>query len=357
MEIVTVSPLEERPLGLLSPSRLNTILKCPLSGLYNHDGNSAYFPVGNSHFASLGNVIHDVFKSANRGNINSDESFSQIWYSAEEKQIKGGLKNIVPNYGKIKYSIRKQLVKPRINGLKSYAKGYYGIPEKMIEDKEHGVKGQPDLVAFRYNVPYEIKDYKTGEVFDPVTLEPDREEQNRSFEEIKEGFKNQLHLYAFLVNRKYGSYPQFLTIVTAAGEEIRTGCEQGKVDFLMNMIKSCKDRIQNEIAADLANPSLSNCRFCPFKPGCKWRYSSDSDAFVDIEGVVSNVQFPPYGNFTIHLQNGEHLFHKLPFEGGPEKLKEIIQKKVFVSNVRYEVLEKKLYTTSKYTKIYVKNNY
>lgn len=357
MEIVTVYPLVESPQELLSPSRLNTILKCPLSGLYNHEGNRAYFPVGVNHFSLLGNVIHDVFKSANQGNIDSDESFSRIWHSSEEKQLPGGLKNIVPNYGKIKYSIRKQLIKRRRGGSRNSEDGYYGIPEKMIEDKEHGVKGQPDLVSFRAHNPYEIKDYKTGEVFEPLMLEPGGEAEDRNFDEIKEGFKNQLHLYAFLVNRKYGSYPQLLTIVTTNGEEITANCEPENIDLLMDMIRSCRIRMQTGAAADLATPSLSNCRFCPFKPGCKWRYNNDNDTFGDIEGFVSNVQFPSYGNFTLHLQNGQQLFHKLPFEGNREQLREIIEKEVFVSNVRCEIPGKDLYTTSKYTKIYVKNNY
>ena len=44
-------------------------------------------------------------------------------------------------------------------------------------------------------------------------------------------------------------------------------------------------------------------------------------------------------------------------EGNREQLREIIRKEVFVSNVRCEIPGKNMYTTSKHTKIYVKNNY
>ncbi len=93
------------------------------------------------------------------------------------------------------------------------------MPEEELSDLEYNIEGTLDLLIISDGMPIEIRDYKTGNIYDLEAKKAlDDEKTDCEDEHIKEDFRKQLFLYALLVKKKYGHYPEKLTIVTNDGE-------------------------------------------------------------------------------------------------------------------------------------------
>jgi hypothetical protein len=338
----------------LSPSKLTWILKCPLRGLYNNKKNKDYQPINNNFSSSLGNVVHGVLKEFNEGKIKSDKDFNQIWEKYEVMQGSFQLSQEVNNYGRFKFLTRQQVFKLYISAVPENKSSIYSmVVEKSIYSNKLGIKGQPDLLTFLDKTPFELKDYKTGEVFTEI---PKNEYiiDEESFERIKDDYKNQLYIYGFLVKEEYGSYPRYLTIVTREGQEISAKCEIAKIEALLAEILDLRQRFKIDDEVNLANPSIENCQYCIYKPSCPFKLIGDKALFMDLEGIVTDVSIPKYGNFKLIMQSGSCFFCKVPFYDEKDELKKLIGREVFISNVRAETNIEHYYTPTKYSNIYVK---
>jgi hypothetical protein len=354
MEIKHVSGLISELPADLSPSKFTWILKCPLRGLYNNHKNKAYQPAINNFSSSLGNVVHGVLKEFNEGKIKSDVDFNRTWEKYEINQGNFELSQEVNNYGRFKYLTRKQVFKRYSSRLPANESSILSmIVEKSIHSIKLGIKGQPDLLAFINQTPYELKDYKTGEVF---TETPENEYivDEESFERLKDDYKNQLYIYGLLVKEKYGSYPRYLTIVTREGLEVSAKCEVTKIEALLAKILDLRQRFKIDDEAMLANPAMENCQYCIYKPSCTFKLLDNMAIFTDLEGTISDVTITKYGNFKLIMQSGSCFFYKIPFHDKEGDLKKLVGKPVFISNVKAETNVEHYYTPTKYTTIYVK---
>lgn len=353
MQLINIRPLVKQVPLIFSPSKVNFILKCPLRGLYENISNQDYRESGTNRYALLGNLIHKVFKAVNQVEAGIPVEFDALWNKYELLEAGGALKETIPNYGKLKYLTRGQVEKSFPTEYRRKTAGYYNDPEKTITDEVLGLKGQPDLLLFRNFRPYEIKDYKTGSVFETPPEDVLVHEEEQEFEHLKEDYKNQLYLYAHLVFKKFGSYPKYLTIVPPGGEEIRSICDPASVEALIDEVSNCMSRLNTEDLASLACPSKSNCIYCPFKPGCPWHVELN-DYVKDLKGKVAESTIHAYGNFSLILEDGRIFLFKMVWTGDAKKICNLKGEEVFISHVREENTSKKLYTPTKATKLYIK---
>lgn len=353
MQLITISPLVKHIPLMFSPSKVNFILKCPLRGLYDNTSNQHYRQPETNGYALLGNVIHKVFKEVNQVEAGIPVKFDALWSKYEQLEAGGELKDTIPNYGKMKYLTRRQVEKSFPAEYRRKTAGYYNDPEKTITDEVLGLKGQPDLLLFRDFKPYEIKDYKTGNVFENPPEDVLENEEDHEFEHLKEDYKNQLYLYAHLVFKKFGNYPKYLTIVPPGGEEIRSICDLTSVEALIDEVLKCRSQLNTEDLASLARPSASNCIYCPFKPGCPWHVELN-DYVKDLKGIVAQSSIHAYGNFSLLLEDGRIFLFKTVWQGDAKKICDLKGEEVFISHVREENTARKLYTPTKATKLYIK---
>lgn len=327
------------------------MLKCPLCALYDNAANHAYWPMASGSSSLIGNLIHHVYESL-VSVVDRQESFDQIWDSYESTHCPD-LSNQVNNYGKLKYMAR--LVVSRSFGTaQGERRNNWGIEtEQMIYDRGSRLKGKPDLVILRNNRPYVIKDYKTGQITDTLLTDDDTV-VSLTFRDLKAEYKNQLYLYAALVYSKYGYYPRYLAIVPADGAEITGVFDEATLLKMMSEIAACRQSLSTLNSAGLSNPSAENCRFCVFKPGCPYHFKDSLAPVTDIEGTVEVVQSHPYGNFSILLTDGTTIFQRQPDTLTDQDVVLLTGAKIYVSSVKRENDSKKLFLTTRNTKLFIK---
>jgi len=331
---------------------LSSILKCPIRGLYTNNANEDYI-VSLSKSGEIGTVMHLVLEKGFANNITEEKEFSALWSSVEQEVNGGTLKYQVKNYARYRYQVMTMLGKDR-KTIKAKKKNrtYNFVPEKIIKNLDTLLKGRPDLLVFKHGKPYEIKDYKSGQIFSDDIPENDVLENGESYLFIKEEYKDQLFYYAALVREEYSYLPEKLTIISTNGISVTDDCRLEDVDYAMKRFQQLKKDLAQLNNQSLARPSKDNCRYCNYRPGCSFRIKTEPEPFGDVFGTVFSAVVHSYGNFTIKLESGEQIFNKktgIAFPG-IEKLK---GKNIYLTNIRKEVSKENLYLISDFTVIYI----
>jgi hypothetical protein len=223
-------------------------------------------------------------------------------------------------------------------------------PETLITDPVTKMKGKPDLVILRDEKPWAIKDYKTGQ----VTTSSD-DDIPVTFDDLKLDYQRQLYLYAALVFSKYGAYPKYLTISPVGSPEISSVFDAQKLVDLLTEISLVRQQLEIDEHSQLANPTEDNCRFCNFKPGCNYRFKDPGAVFTDIDGILQLAEVQRYGNLTLLLNVGTQVFERQPGNYVTGYLDGLNNATVFLSNVIAENDSKKLFLTTRYTKLFIKD--
>ena len=304
MEIIKTAKLKQEVADHFSPSRLAWILACPLRARYENPSNAGYYGAGGKNFpAMLGNVVHQVLEQSNFGKINSQEDFERYWTGYEEKQSLSGLMGKVKNYGKIRYFTGKQAVKPLVSRFGTGGTKPVRI-EKTFLDKDTGIKGRPDLVVFKGRVPVEVKDYKSGALFE----RPLDGSDELAYDLLRLEYRQQLLSYALLVYAEYKVFPQTLSIVGVDGEEVSSSFRLEELNEWKGRVLKLKEDVRNLPAQELAIPGVDNCRHCVYKPGCEFAVQDTGYHFRDFRGIVKEVLLPTFGNFILILEDGCRVF-------------------------------------------------
>lgn len=347
MEIIYINPLIEYIPTKFHPSNLS--MDCQLQGLYNHSGNITYVKANTNDASCMGNIIHDIHEFESKGKINNDIEFDDIWNQSEAKQVEISLRHAILNYGKIQYLTKKQILKEKRYPIEKKNEKSFKKAETILHDEITGIIGRIDLIIFKNNVPYEIKEFKTGRVFVSSTVNV-----SIDFNEILLKHRNQLYFYAFLIFKKYGIYPSILTISYGHGNEVSTRCDKAVVEKLIDQFSKYKRNLLTLTAEKLATPTIDNCQYCSFKPGCNWSINYAKGKSEDLIEIVKDIKHYKYGNFSLELQNGKVFFYGAPFIGERTILEGLVGKAVFISNVRPKGSNKTLYTSTRHSKIYCK---
>ncbi|MFS2187245.1 PD-(D/E)XK nuclease family protein [Mucilaginibacter sp. Mucisp84] len=309
IEVKEVYPLVEKIPGYLSPSTFNWVAACPLRGLYANNDNSAYL-AGLFPAARLGILVHKVYEDFSDKLINNEEEFLTRWafHASNGDQF---LKYDVDNYGvflsntwqNLQRSIQRRSVPGRVTG-----QSFKVLTEETLTSGCGRIIGKPDLLILKNEKPVEIRDYKTGGIFD---AEANAELDNGSDNVIKKAYQQQMHLYAWLANSIYGNYPGKLTLISFDGvpvfvpfTEIDLAVVNQKIDHVFGAF--------NQPPSTLANPSVENCRFCNYRAGCPFKDVSSPATVKDLGGIVKDVRKYPSGNIALTLENSDRLLIDRP---------------------------------------------
>lgn len=304
MEVIKAGKLKQEILSYFSPSKLGWILACPLRARYENPSNAGYYGAGGKNFpAMLGNVVHQVLEQSNFGKINCQEDFERYWTEYETKQLPSGLMGKVKNYGRIKYFVGKQSIKPFVRRFGT-AGGQPIKIEKQFLDKDTGIKGRPDLVVFKGGVPVEVKDYKSGALFERPLTKSDE----AAYDLLRLEYRQQLLSYALLVYSEYKVFPLTLSIVGIDGEEVSSDFRLEDLDKWKERVLRLKEDVRNLPGQGLAIPSADNCRHCVYKPGCEFAVQDADYHFRDFRGIIKEVVLPVFGNFILIMEDGCRVF-------------------------------------------------
>lgn len=303
LKIKILKPLvQKRDDFRVTASQYEWISRCPLRLAYSNHENLQYKPDANL-YAQVGNVIHAVYEAYSQNKINNSDDFQRQWANVEERITKGqGLKFKLPNYGdyvaKTWVIIRDALDKRRSWKEGKQSHEYSILTEETLADHDIGIEGRPDLVILKRGLPIVIKDYKSGSVYES----DDQSTTNNS--KIKEGYRQQLLLYAWLAKCKFGSYPSNLELVDGKGISIPVQFSQNEIESLIEAIRVLKSKfINNET---LETPSGDNCKNCIYRFGCSKKISAvrSEEKYTEITAKVLEVKKPAYGNVVLVFKNG-----------------------------------------------------
>ncbi|WCT13794.1 PD-(D/E)XK nuclease family protein [Mucilaginibacter jinjuensis] len=351
MRIITVSPLTKQVPERFSPSGANWILKCHLRGLFKNTNNKGY-DLKNNYAAALGNVIHKILDINSSNRINTEEEFNIIWQLTEQEEQNGGLKYLVKNYARYKYAGKRLILKEpdgvfheRSNFLWQF------LSERWLASSDGFLRGRPDTLVLKNGLPYEIKDYKTGQVFREDIPEMSADSGADFYDFIKDEYRNQLLLYAYLVRENYGFFPTKLTVVTPDGTEISGPCIPDEVTGLVSRIRVMQQNLTKLREGELASPSALNCRYCNYKPDCPFRIITEPGPYGDIAGTAVDINAHTFGNFTITLNSGQKIFMPQPCADMDSVLK-LKGKPLFINNVKQSASHPDGYSFTKFSIIY-----
>jgi CRISPR/Cas system-associated exonuclease Cas4 (RecB family) len=241
--------------------------------------------------ALLGQIAHRVLEvaSAEYRNIDPDnfsDIFEEIWKEAENEYVGKYVKEWAPNpvaqvqswkfYFKTKVAA-KGLLKARI--LITWARQDNSrqennvvriLTEEYIEDQVLGIEGYVDKIVI-YEDCIHIIDYKFGQ--------SDLDSQQ---------YKIQLGIYSILVSRKFGLPVKNASVIAGVGREHRFEFDARYLEDLLFGISEAQTILKENRAK--ASPSLSNCRFCSFKPVCiefnQAELTSDNGIPLAVKGKI-----------------------------------------------------------------------
>jgi CRISPR/Cas system-associated exonuclease Cas4 (RecB family) len=253
----------------------------------------------------IGNVIHKINEDYTNGKITSENEFEEKWKEHESYEYGRGLKSIVRNYGVFKSLTKSNIIDVLIKGaaLSNTRSKFQFKSERFFKDEVNDIQGRLDLLILKEGRPVEIRDYKTGNIYNIDAKHSFVELTGSSEDYIKEDYKKQLLLYAWLVKQKYNSFPEKLTIVTNDGELHYLEFTEADIYSLIGEINKLRSRIKIKDTYELANPTMENCKYCNFRFGCEYKISPNPDPIGDVSGIITGIKRYPYGNMEVQLNN------------------------------------------------------
>lgn len=282
-----------KPVRFISPSSFYYWEKCPLRVVFaeNYRGIRT-FPIHPD--SALGTVIHSFYENKGNWGINDSNSFEAKWAEEIEKINNQFLNDKLQSvyfpiqwhskyYAVKKTELRANLVKTQ-NSFSYFAnKASF---EKWLDDGSD-IGGKIDFV--RYNEKkeiVEIVDFKTGSVF----------EVNKRKKKIKNSFRSQLALYAYLVLVNQSFTPKCF-VQNNRGEKFEIKVCLEEIKFIRRKAIELKNKVNASILENkpygLACPTSDNCSFCNYRPICesykKVMINDFTKKTVDVYGKIVRI--------------------------------------------------------------------
>jgi len=299
-------------LNRISASQYYSALSCPYKlVLANSFGHQPLLPVNvNAYF---GSIIHKMIELISKGEINDEQKFSENWTALinkkEKELIENGLVSITPlkyfvtdfalKKNQVKALLQKRKVKFGPNQMPSLAKYY---PEKRLENKDGTIVGIADLII-ENDEGITILDFKTGKIYSEAIDECGVIEHV-----IKKEYEMQLKLYAHLYFLITNKYPAKLFLVTLSNDFIEvefesSECEKNYSEALV-FLSNINISIDKGTFAEIAKPSIENCKYCSYRPACEF-YSrwlpGNFENTSDLTGILDKITQFNNGSFGLQL--------------------------------------------------------
>lgn len=296
--------------------------------------------------AYFGTVLHKMLELLAKGIVKSEDDFNaefdkQVKALEEDLQQKGfafyvPLKIKLRNFGLKKIQLKKHL-RSESDKFTSLSNIKYHS-EKWFESNDKLIGGKVDLVIENGN-EIEIIDFKTGAITQDCL-----DDEGEIYSDVKNEYKEQLKLYAYLYFQNTNKFPTDLSLVDLAKqkfsvefseEECKTLFEEAKI-----LLKSTNNCINRKSFS--ANPKEENCKYCLYRPACSFFHEKlETDfSFNDVFGEIKDVKKFQNGNVSLFLQNGnKSLTIKNISVNEFDELNRSKNKQIRIYNVRKEATE------------------
>lgn len=329
----------------ISPSQFYSMKNCAYKSLLAEAMNKkALLPVSAN--AYYGTVLHKMLELISKGAIRNEEDFNTTFQEQiklmEEKLVSDGYDFFVPLQKKVKdFIMKKILLKDHLRNVSerpTRASNTKFHSEKWFESKDKLIGGKIDLVI-EAEQEIEILDFKTGAITQDV-LDDDGEVSS----EVKEEYKEQLKLYAYLYFENIGKFPTQLSLVDLTKQKFTVDFSVNECNTIFEEAKTLLNSTNDSIDKGIftANPTEANCKYCLYRPACSFylKHIETDNSFNDVSGSVQNVVKFQNGNVSLYLESGDKLFtvSNLPSEKFDE-LNNSRNKKINVFNLKREPRE------------------
>ncbi len=329
----------------ISPSQFYSIKNCAYKSLLAEAfDNKPLLPFSPN--AYFGTVLHKMLELISKGIVKSEEDFNvefdkQVKALEEDLKQKGfgffvPLKVKLKNFGLKKIQLKKHL-RNESQKITSYGNAKFHS-EKWLESQDKFIGGTVDLVIENEN-EIEILDFKTGSIKQDLL-----DDEGEIYSDVKNEYKEQLKLYAYLYFENTNKFPTALSLVDLAKQKFPVEFSEQECKSLFDeaksLLKSTNDCITTKSFS--ANPKEENCKYCLYRPACSFfQKKLETDfSFNDVIGEIKDVKKFQNGNVSLFLQNrGKNLIIR---NFASEKFYELNNnrnKKISVYNVRKEATE------------------
>jgi hypothetical protein len=281
-----------------SPTLVEALLTCPLKAAFSQDPTFRRLrrPTPG---ALLGQAAHRLTEAASSGRFDA-HSGPQLRAALEEAwtmEVDTATTRLhqawtiappPPARDWPGYALGRVRLLRRLTGLVERRQGRAAIPaargqatvtvEQTLEDPTTGLHGRPDRVE-TLGHHTRVVDLKTG-----WTQQP----------EIRDSQRRQLLLYAYLVYRARGRWPQEIAIEDAAGrratEPVQPEEPMATVNAALQAVQAYNDAVDaGQSPLSLATPSPEACRHCPFRVVCGPFWQATTMEWPQRPGVVGVV--------------------------------------------------------------------
>lgn len=352
-----VAKIKFRKINRISPSQFYSMKNCAYKSLLAEAfEKKPLLPVSPN--AYFGTVLHKMLELILKGAVRSEDDFNKMF----DEQVKAVEENLqrqrydffIPLQKNVKdFGMKKILLKKHLRALTEQPPKASGIKyhsEKWFESKDKLIAGKIDLVIEAAEEA-EIIDFKTGAITQDVL-----DDAGETFSEVKEEYKEQLKLYAYLYYENTGRFPTSLSLVDLAKQKFSVSFSQSECNSIFDeakkLLQSTNDSISKRTFA--ANPTEANCKYCLYRPACSFflKQIETDYSFNDVSGSVKNVVRYQNGNVSVFLACGTTQLTVTSFRSEKfEELNDSRNKLISIYNLRKEATEF-VYSATKTTMIY-----
>ena len=341
----------------ISPSQFYSMKNCAYKSLLAEAfERKPLLPVSPN--AYFGTVLHKMLELIAKRVVQTGNDFERLFDEqvkvVEESLLQQGYSFFVPLQKNVKdYGMKKIILKKHLRTISDQPTNPTGIKfhsEKWFESKDKLIAGKIDLVI-EAREEIEIIDFKTGEVTEDFL-----DDAGELFSEVKEGYKNQLRLYAYLYYESTGNFPTRLSLIDLTKQKFKIEFSKLECSAVFgdakNLLHSTNESISRKIFA--ANPSEENCKYCLYRPACSFfsKQIKTDYSFNDISGSVKNVAKYHNGNVSVFLESEGRLLTVTSFPSEKyDQLNDSRNKQISIYNLRKEATEF-AYSAIKTTMIY-----
>jgi len=352
-----IGKINYRKINRISPSQFYSMKNCAYKSLLAEAfEKKPLLPISPN--AYLGTVLHKMLELIVKRKVNNENDFSQM-FDGQVKAVERNLQNLgysffiplqknVKDFGLKKILLKKHLHAVSYQSIRSSSIKYYS--EKWFESKDKLIAGKIDLLIEAQN-DTEIIDFKTGAI-----TNDNLDDTDDVLAEVKEEYKEQLKLYAYLYFENKGIFPTVLSLVDLAKQKFTVNFSQSECKTIFEDAKDLLHAINESIKKGTftANPTVANCKYCLYRPACSFflKKLKMNCSFNDVSGLVRNVVKYQNGNVSVFLQIGDRQFTvtSIPSEKFDE-LNKYRNKQINIYNLRKEATEF-VYSATKTTMMY-----
>src|SRR5690606_4058350 len=246
--------------------------------------------------AYFGTVLHKILELITKGIVKNEDDFNTEF----DKQLKiveddleeNGFGFFVPlqkklrNFGLKKIQLKKHLRNEPKRKTNLGVVNFYS--ERWFESEDKLIGGKVDLII-ENNDNIEIIDFKTGAITQDCL-----DDEGELYSDVKEEYKEQLKIYAYLYFEKSNRFPTSLSLVDLANQQFMVAFSEEECKIIYDEAKKLLKETNNCITTKSfsVTPTEVNCKYCLYRPACSFFVTKlETDfSFNDVLGEIKDVK-------------------------------------------------------------------